>query len=151
MALSLSTKAEGGNLGLFSHPAFSSPPFPAIDGKLVIDTEDPVDPNEELVSSTTDSCPDPPLTPATSPPPDSVPAKPESEDTPLRIKFTPLRASQNHESDFGSSNPDPRDSGLEGKRNNRMRGAAAGCSSIMLRRSSSVATETRLSRSSPGS
>lgn len=142
--LSLSREAEEGNLGsLLSAPPISSPA--PIEGKFVIDTVDPVDPNDEFVSSTTDS---ELFTPATSPP-----KSPESAETPLRIKFTPLSASQNHDSVFGSLKPDPSDSDLAGKRNSRIREGAGRvlCSSIMLVRSSSEVTEMRESRSSPGS
>ncbi|KAJ9562343.1 hypothetical protein OSB04_007503 [Centaurea solstitialis] len=70
--------------------------------------------------------------------------------------MVPFNASENQDSDFGSSSRDPTDSGRVEKRNNLMRagvGEAAmrSCSSIMLLRSSSVVMEMRASRSSFGS
>nr|GMD51985.1 hypothetical protein Iba_chr11bCG7570 [Ipomoea batatas] len=69
-----------------------------------------------------------------------------------------LNASENHDSAFGSRNPDPSDSDLTGKRNNRMREglgeideAMRSCSSSMFWRSSSVVTEMSESRPSSGS
>ena len=134
-----------------------------IAAKLDTETEEEVDPNDELVSNTTDSG-----TENESKPPLLIPTKfsagngsewpnPESDEFPFCITLALLlSASKNHDSDFGSWRTDPGESGLEGKRNNRMRegvGVAGrlSYSSNILRRSSSVVSEIRESRSWCGS
>lgn len=122
-----------------------------------------IDPNDEHVSKTIDSGTEPPHLPESplfiklSPFPSkhSKPI-PDPSDNPLLIIIVLFNASLNQDSDFGSSNNDPTDSGRVGKRNNLIRDGVGeltirSCSSNMLCRSSSVVIEIKESRSSLGS